>query len=190
MDDLVGRVFLAVPLPDDIRFVLSQHLADLGIPGRRVPPQNWHITLRFLDVVDRVTYERFLAALDPVRETAFDVGLDGYGAFPRPAKATVFFAAIGKGERSLALLNEEAEEAAQAAGLVAEERPFRPHLTLARVRPAVDVSDLIDEELRFSWRCEELVVYRSILRRGGPMYEPLERVNLAWVNTQANKCSV
>jgi 2'-5' RNA ligase len=176
--DLVGRVFLAAPLPPEIRFALSEVVGGLPIPGRVVPPENWHITVRFLDTVDRVTFERFLAALDPLAETAFPISLDGLGAFPNPRQATVVWAAVGRGSEQLALLNEEAEEAALAAGLSPEERPFHPHLTLARARPPTDVRHLLDEELALSWRCEELVVYRTHLGRGGARYEPLDSIRL------------
>lgn len=176
--DLVGRVFVAVPVPTEIRYALTAHLADMPIPGKRVPPENWHITIRFLDVIDQVTYERFLAELDPIAETAFDLSLDGFGAFPNPSRATVFWAGVRRGGTELAVLNEEAEEAAQAAGLLAEERPFHPHLTLSRIRPHSDVRKLIDEDLSLSWRCQSLIVYRSILGRGGARYEPLDRLDL------------
>lgn len=176
--NIVGRVFLAVPLPPEIRFALDERLADLHIPGRVTPPENWHITLRFLDTVDRVTYERFLAGLDPLPETAFPLALDGFGAFPRAGKATVFWAGIGNGEAQLALLNEHAEEAALSAGLLPEERPFHPHLTLSRIRPPVDVGPIVGEELDLSWRCERLVVYRSHLGRGVAHYEPIDSIDL------------
>jgi len=176
--ELVGRVFVAAPLPPEIRFALAERLAELIIPGKLVPPENWHITLRFLDTVDRVTYERYLAALDPVAETAFPIALEGLGAFPNPRKATVFWAGVGKGSTQLALINEEAEEAALAAGLSPEERPFHPHLTLSRIRPPADVRDLMDEDLELSWRCERLVMYRSHTTRDGARYEPLDSLNL------------
>ncbi len=178
VDELVGRVFLAVPLPPEIRFAVAERIADLPIPGRVAPPDNWHITLRFLDVVDRVTYERFLGALDRPSETSFPIGLEGFGAFPRPAKATVFWAGVGRGATEVARLNEEAEEAALAAGLAPEERPFHPHLTLSRIRPPADVRDLMAEDLSFSWRCERLVAYRSHLGRGPARYEPLDSIDL------------
>ncbi|HEU4319016.1 MAG TPA: RNA 2',3'-cyclic phosphodiesterase [Acidimicrobiia bacterium] len=176
--DLVGRVFLAVPIPPEIRFALAERIGDLQIPGRVAPPENWHITLRFLDTVDRVTYERFLASLDPLPETSFPLALDGFGAFPRPAKATVFWAGIGKGATQLSVLNEDAEEAALAAGLSPEERPFHPHLTLSRIRPPADVRHLLEEEIELSWRCEKLVVYRSHPGRGGARYEPIDSLDL------------
>jgi 2'-5' RNA ligase len=143
-----------------------------------VPAENWHITLRFLDTVDSVTYERFLSALDSPGETSFRVGLDGFGAFPQPRKATVFWAGVGLGSEQLSVLNEVAEEAAIGAGLLPEERPFHPHLTLARVRPPVDVRDIVDEDLSLSWRCERLVTFRSHTSRVGVTYEPLDVVDL------------
>lgn len=178
VDDLVGRVFVAAPLPPEIRFALTERVAAMAIPGRVVPPDNWHITLRFLDTVDRVTYERYLSALDPVGETAFPIALDGFGAFPNSRRATVFWAGVGRGSTQLAVLNEEAEEAALSAGLSPEERPFHPHVTLSRIRPPVDVRELLEEELELSWRCERLVVYRSHTGRGGARYEPLDSVDL------------
>jgi 2'-5' RNA ligase len=76
------------------------------------------------------------------------------------------------------MINEQAEEAAVRAGLVPEERPFHPHVTLSRIRPPVDVHDMVDEELQFSWRCERLVMYRSHLGRGPARYEPLDTIDL------------
>jgi len=176
--DIVGRVFLAAPLPPEIRFALAERVAEIPIPGKVAPAENWHITLRFLDTVDRVTYERFLAGMDPVAETSFGIGLAGFGAFPKPRKATVFWAGVHEGAAQLAMINEQAEEAALAAGLLPEERPFHPHLTLSRIRPPVDVRGVIDDELALSWRCERLVLYRSHLGRGPARYEALESLDL------------
>lgn len=178
MDEIVGRVFLAAPLPPEIRFAMNERVTEMPIPGKVGPADNWHITLRFLDTVDRVTYERFLAGMDPVTETSFSIRLDGFGAFPNPRKATVFWAGVGEGSAQLTMINEQAEEASLAAGLLPEERPFHPHLTLSRIRPPVDVRELVDEELSLSWRCERLVTYRSHLGRGPARYEPLDWLDL------------
>jgi len=177
--EVVGRVFVAAPLPPEVRFALAERVAELSIPGKVGPPENWHVTLRFLDVVDRVTYERFLSQLERVREQfSFPVALDGFGAFPKPRKATVFWAGIGRGTTDISLLNEIAEDAAISAGLSPEERPFHPHLTLARIRPPADVRDLVEEDLDLGWRCDRVVVFRSHLGRGPARYEPLDSVNL------------
>ncbi|MGH3651169.1 MAG: RNA 2',3'-cyclic phosphodiesterase [Acidimicrobiia bacterium] len=176
---LVGRVFVAAPLPPDVRFALGERVSEMAVPGRVAPADNWHVTLRFLDTVDRVTYERFLSELGRMGEQfSFPASLDGFGAFPNPRKATVFLAGVGRGSADLALLNELAEEAAVSSGLLPEERPFHPHLTLSRIRPPVDVRHLIEEDLDLGWRCDRVVVFRSHLGRGPARYEPLDSVNL------------
>jgi 2'-5' RNA ligase len=73
-----------------------------------------------------------------------------------------------------------AEEAAVAVGLEPEERPFRPHLTLARVRPPEDVERLVSDAPPFSfgWDVGELVLFRSHLGRGGSRYERLDAIKL------------
>lgn len=177
--DLMGRVFVAAPLPPEVRFALAERVSGMAIPGKVGPAENWHVTLRFLDTVDRVTYERFLHEMGRMGEQfSFPISLRDFGAFPSPRKATVFWAGIGRGSSDVSLLNEIAEEAAVSAGLSPEERPFHPHLTLARIRPPADVRDLIDEELDLGWRCDRVVVYRSHLGRGPARYEPLDEVSL------------
>ncbi len=177
--ELVGRVFVAAPLPPEVRFALAERIAEMSIPGKVGPPENWHVTLRFLDTIDRVTYERFLHGLSQVASHfSFPMALHGFGAFPGPRKATVFWAGIGRGTADISMLNEIAEEAAIGAGLLPEERPFHPHLTLSRIRPHADVRSLVDQELDLGWRCDHVVVYRSHLGRGPARYEPLDSIDL------------
>jgi 2'-5' RNA ligase len=175
----VGRVFAAVPLPPEVRLALEEALADLEIPGKVVPPENWHLTLRFLDSVEEVPYERFLAGLTELGEiSAFPVRLGRLGGFPRNGRASVVWAGVEQGTEELIELNAVVEEAAQAAGLDPEERPYRPHLTLARVRPPRDITHLTSVELGLGWVADRVVVYRSLLGRGGARYEPLESFTL------------
>jgi 2'-5' RNA ligase len=155
---------------------LVDQTSGLHIPGKLVPPNNWHITLKFLGEADRVSYERVLAGLGLVEKLApFPIRLAGFGAFPKPQKATVVWAGVSDGFEDLSFLNEVTEEAAQSAGFESEERPYRPHLTLSRIRPPVDVRRLVDEPLDLRWKNTEVVVYRSHLGRdGAARYEPLE----------------
>ncbi len=181
MVDGLARVFAAVPLSVEARLALEDRLAGHVIPGRPVPPENWHLTLRFLGSVDEVTYERFVAALDSMDlGRVLDLRLSALGAFPNPRRATVLWAGLSGGEEELAALAELAEEAAQEAGLEPEERPFRAHLTLSRIRPQIDVSELLAAvgEVDIAWRCDTVVVFRSHLGQGGARYEALESLSL------------
>lgn len=180
MVEPVGRVFAAVALPDETRLALVDRVEGLRIPGKVAPPQNWHITLRFLGMIDEVTFDRFLAGMGPVtEERAFQIRLTGYGAFPNTRRSAVVWAGVGDGAVELARLNELAEEAAQSASLEPEERPYHPHVTLSRVRPPENSTHLLEEELDLSWRCESVVVYQSHLGGGPPRYEPLETFHLS-----------
>ncbi len=177
VEGVATRVFVAVPLPDEVRMALADRLEPLAMPGKVVPPENWHITLRFLGWTDDVAFDRMLAALDESDlGSPFNVMLGRMGAFPRPRSATVIWLAVSEGLTRLEELATIAEEAAQSAGFGPEERPFRAHLTLSRVRPAEDASDLLDsfQGADLGWRCGSVVVYRSHLGRDGARYEPLE----------------
>jgi 2'-5' RNA ligase len=156
---------------------LASLIAGADLPGTVVPPANWHITLRFLGRTDEVAYDRLLASLDEAAlGPVFDLELGEMGAFPRPKRATVLWLGADKGQTRLAEVAAEVEEAVQSAGFEPEDRPFQAHLTLSRIRPPVDVTDLIgtSPEVRLKWRCRSIVVYRSHLGRGGARYEPLE----------------
>lgn len=178
MVERLGRVFAAVPLPPELREALAEDLTGLAIPGRLVPAENWHLTIRFLGTVETTTFERFLSRLDLEDESQFRIRLGRIGAFPNPRRATVVWIGVEEGATELVHLAEIAEEAAQVAGVEAEERPFHPHLTISRVRPPSNVGELTDHRVDLSWRCDRVVVYRSHLGRGGARYEPLESIRL------------
>ncbi len=171
----VKRLFLAVPLPMAEAAVLHQHLP--ALPGKPVPPQNWHLTVRFLGQVGQVTEERLCAELDQSDlGTAFELGLGALGAFPRPARASVLWIGIDRGSERLAELNEISESLAQLVGITPEDRPYSPHLTLSRIRPEEDVRNLLEtyEAMPLRWKAEELVLFESRLNRKGADYLRVE----------------
>lgn len=166
------------PAPD-ARAAVAEGLTEMDIPGRLTPVENWHITLRYLGAVDQLTYERFLGGLGEVGERGpFPLGLGSVGAFPNPRRATVVWVGVDRGADALHDLAAICEEAAQGAGLAPEDRPFRPHLTLSRVRPPADVTALVGQPVSARWLVDRVIVYRTVSGRGGVRYEPLESVPL------------
>jgi len=181
----VGRLFIAVPITDEVRAALAAHvmgaMKDRPLPGKPVPPPNWHLTLRFLGPSDDVAYDRLLASLAEADIGGrFSVTFGGLGAFPRPTRATVLWLAIEGGSDRLEQLAAHAEHAAQQAGFDPEDRPFHPHFTLSRIRPHQDVRPVIEQMAPFPvpLPVDRLVVYRSHLGRGGARYEELESFEL------------
>lgn len=178
------RLFLAVALDDDSRHALATFVSDSErgqIPGKRVPPANWHITLRFLGRSTALQQDKMLAALDQELEhSPFDIGFGELGAFPYPERATVVWLSVQHGGDALVDLAVSCERAALAAGYDPEERPFHPHLSLARVRPHQDLTELIAGYPRFPGRLrvDAVVLYESITSRSGAQYTELDRVPL------------
>jgi 2'-5' RNA ligase len=174
-------MFLAVALDEPVRRLLAAFLDGADLPGRAVPPENWHLTLRFLGWTTGVQRDRILQALDDADlGSPFRIRFAGLGAFPKERRATVLWLGVRSGVEGLERLATAAEEAATATGFAPEERPFHPHLTLARVRPAVNVTDLVGRFPPFDVFMEvgAVTFFRSRLGHGGATYEVVDRVSL------------
>jgi 2'-5' RNA ligase len=173
------RVFVGIELSADARAALSTVLADVDIPGKPTPPANWHITLRYLGSVDEVTLDRLIGGLDEAHLTAsFVVRTTGLGAFPGPDRATVLWVGLGSG--LLDDLADAVEEVVDGIGRGREERPFVGHVTLARIRPPVDVGRLIEsiDLPPIAIPVERVTVFESKQGSGHPRYVPIERIDL------------
>lgn len=178
----LARLFAAVDLSADDRAALAVVLEPLlPLPGRTVPPENWHITLRFLGDTDELTADRFLHTLDEtMTDGPFDIRLAGLGAFPRPRRASVLWMGVDDEAGRLDRLNREAEAAAREVGFDPEERPFHAHLTLSRVRPPQDVWPWLEQEPEFPRRVRVDAVTLFETRFGGGVagYEVRDRIEL------------
>ena len=177
------RLFLAVRLTDEVAHGLAAFLEEetMRLPGRPTPPANWHLTIRFLGSTTAPKRDRILEFLDEhLTVEPFTMSFGGLGAFPKPARATVLWLAVERGADRLATMAEIVDLAAQAVGFEPEDRPFHAHLTLARIRPPMNVVPLIERVPRFplSMEVNRLTLYRSHLRRDGAEYEQLETVEL------------
>lgn len=175
-----SRYFVALPLLPEIRMAVGDWRDTLDLPGRSVPPGKFHVTLRFVGPADRVGQERIMAALDAADlGPSFAYRIGALGFFPRPRKATVAWAGLeGDGGR-LSVLASVVDAAVASAGFGHEERPFRAHLTLARIRPPRDLRAISATPAEIPSRATEVVFYRSRTEGRHTTYHPLERFPLA-----------
>ena len=141
--------------------------------GRRfrwISPEQWHVTLAFLAEVpdsEVATLSRHLATTAQSL-TDLSVALAGAGAFPRPARATTLWCGIDPGGTELSTLAQAVAGAARTAGLSLDERPFRPHLTLARCQPS-DLQPIVARLADYrgpQYPVDEISMVRSHLGRG------------------------
>lgn len=130
------RAFVAVPVPPEEALAalaeeLSATAADLSVTD----PAKHHLTLSFLgDVPDEAT-PALAAALDAAcaGEPAFDLHLHGVGAFPNPHRPRVVWAGA-RPEPVLARIAANVRARLKEAGWPGDDKPFKVHLTLARMR--------------------------------------------------------
>ncbi|HYE96629.1 MAG TPA: RNA 2',3'-cyclic phosphodiesterase [Rubricoccaceae bacterium] len=162
------RLFVALRPPPD---VVEALLALRGeVPSARwLPADHLHLTLKFLGEVSDA--EAVAAALASVGGKPVEVRLDRLGAFPSPARARVLVAHGPLGAELGALLAHVEEALAMFAP--AEARPFRPHVTLARLKtveaPAIRRwQQTPAPDLRFV--ADEVVLYESRLHPKGAVY--------------------
>jgi len=185
LDLMSERMFLAVALDDQTRHGIAAHLTNAldgrRLPGKTVPPQNWHLTLRFLGDTERAQAETLLAYLDEDLDVEpFRMYLAGLGGFPKQRKASVLWMGVAGDAEPLEALAAACEAAARRAGFEPEGRPFHPHLTLSRLRPPADVRNLVEEvpAAGIGVELRAVTLYRSIQSSGPVRYEVVDSVEL------------
>lgn len=176
------RLFAAIPVEGEGRTELESVLAALGSTGwpvRWVLPTQLHLTVKFLGEVGA---ERVPAVGDALgRATGgmapLHFGLAELGAFPSLPRARVLWAGL-HAEGSLELMVDRVERGCHALGFSIEGKPFRPHVTLGRVRdegrlPREAAAHLTALTPSGNFLANRLVLYHSHLGPGGPRYEAL-----------------
>jgi RNA 2',3'-cyclic 3'-phosphodiesterase len=130
------RLFIAIDLPKPVCWRLGQLLVQPPQGVRAVRPAQLHLTLNFLGDVEDETCTALHEALAGVRHEPFTIAIRGTGVFPPHGRPTVLWAGVAE-SAPLAALHAAIGAAVQACGLPVEHRPYVPHITLARLTPAV-----------------------------------------------------
>lgn len=126
------RLFVAIDLPWELRQRLAM-LSGAGIPGAKwVPPENYHVTLRFIGEAPAWRAQEIDDALAALKARRFDLTLAGVGTFAKSGRSTSLWVGVERSER-LELLQGKIETALQRIGLEPERRRFAPHVSLARL---------------------------------------------------------
>ena len=138
------RLFVAVEIDPAVTQALSEFSAALRrkaqalAPAARigwVRPEQLHVTARFIgEVSDSKAAAIAGALLQEVAVDPFDLFVQGAGAFPERGAPRVLWAGIAAGVEGLTAVEADVSDRLTACGLAREDRPYRPHVTLARVR--------------------------------------------------------
>ena len=174
---IMPRLFIAVDLPDSVKDLLTRVRTDIG-DASWAKRNTYHVTLRFLgDDVPAARIASIIAALNTVQFEAFAIRVQGVGRFPpdRKRAARVLWAGIAA-PRTMSDLYAQIEQALVTVDFAVEERPFHPHVTLARLRasrPDRAVDDFLEQYKTLASKplnVARFVLYESRLSPQGAEY--------------------
>ena len=163
------RLFFALWPDEPLRVTLAGLIATLtsGFDGRWQRPDQWHVTLEFLGDVPPQRLASLHAAAGQVRLRPLSIAFDRVEHWRKPQ---VLCLAASSVPDELAHAVNELRAALLREGFSPEQRPFRPHVTLARkVRSAE--STTFDQPI--VWRADRFALVRSVTAPAGSRYEPL-----------------
>ena len=191
-DTTTIRTFVAVRIPgfDSLKRILEE-LHEIGRPVRAVSAEHLHLTLKFLGDVDRERTAEIANTLNGVcsRHAPFQLSLVGIGAFPHAERPSVIWVGMSD-SRPLIELAGDIESACTELGCTPEQRPFQPHLTLARLRrhrgrKNVQIPSALGKIMQTCEQTEfgtadvdRVVLFRSQLGPDGPRYSELSTAKL------------
>jgi 2'-5' RNA ligase len=180
------RTFIAIGLDKfthDRLVGLQQRLSAEGVPAKWVEAENLHITLLFLGEVDAREAPAICQAVERASRSIkpFPMTLAGAGAFPTPRRPRTLIVHVTEGGPELIAVHDALVRPLLELGCYRrEERPYRPHLTIGRVKGQPDEALTVAVKRFEGWQggqshVDEVLVMSSELRPQGPEYTVLCR---------------
>lgn len=183
------RLFVGIALPDEVRVGLAALCGTLrpAVPSAKwVPQANFHVTLKFLG---ENSHERIPDIVECMRKafagsSLYELTLDRIGVFPSPKRARVLWLGVSAGSVQTTALAEALDRELATIGFRVEERPYHPHITLARLRAPKPLLQLAADAasgtppIAVSVSVPSVTLFESKLSRSGAQYFAVEEVRL------------
>lgn len=183
------RAFIAADLPASVREALGElqgAMRGSGLQARWTRPQGIHVTLKFLGNVQPEQIPAIRAAMEEAAQGfgPMEARVGDVGAFPNEHRPRVVWVGLEEPTGGLVALHRRLEAALKPLGFEPEGRPFRPHLTLARIKAPGRAGGVVRalEAHRGveigKITVDRIVLYQSTLKPTGALYTALEEVAL------------
>jgi 2'-5' RNA ligase len=190
------RLFLALEIPEAVRREVARRMAGLRerLPRARwVDPDVLHLTLLFFGQVDEAKVPALAAALRAAfaQHPPLELRLEGGGTFPPRRPARVAWVGMEAPDDLAALQADATAAAVETIGFAPEDRPFHPHVTLARCEPfwprdaAEKFAAAFPGAVGQPWVADHGVLFESKLSPKGPRYRPVELLPLRTATGEA-----
>lgn len=176
---MAKRMFVALDLPEPITVALAG-LAPPLAGLRWLPVSQLHLTLVFLAAVPPEQEGRLIEALAEIREPPFSLTLKDLGRFDRNRQPAVIWVGVECGSPVLLGLRRRVLDAALAAGLTPDHKPFHPHVTVGRCREVgkAALRRLLGRHAGSDFGTFEVsgfTLYASVLHPHGPEHQAVFR---------------
>ena len=183
-------MFCAFELPAAVRSRIDEHSRQVreAAPDAAASwsrPENIHLTMKFFGNVDQAQVPVITAAAARVVKefSAIQIEVGKTGVFPRPSRPQVLWIGIDDPSGALLKLQQRLEDEFALEGFAKEDRAFRPHLTIARIRRPQNANKLAEVHLDLEFsavavRMGELILFRSELSPKGSKYTAISRHRL------------
>ena len=185
--EMYWRTFCAIELPAELSSPVTEHIKQLRTEVPQISASwnrdgKFHITLKFLGEIPQSQVKDVSEAADrAVEETVrFKMVVEQAGVFPKHGSPRILWIGITDSEGQLPRLQARLDDECAKRGFAKEDRPFHPHLTLARLRRPEGARTLAlkHKELGFGpveVNVSELLVFRSELGQEGSKYTVISR---------------
>ena len=177
------RLFVALEIPTELCDSLATIISEfrtLAPKLKWVRPENLHLTLKFIGETEPAELLAIRAALAQVRSNnPAELQLQGLGFFPNDRWPRVFWAGL-RASDNLAPLAADIDAACATVGFPREQRPFSPHLTLARLESTLPPGSLREAVLRNAarefgaFRATQFHLIESKLKPAGAEYTTVQ----------------
>jgi RNA 2',3'-cyclic 3'-phosphodiesterase len=185
----MDRLFIAVEIADAVRQRLGAALKAVptaGVQLKWVRPENMHLTLAFLGDTAPDVAEAVKGLMDQAGggTAPFEFDVAGIGYFGNRREPRVVWAGLSGDLVPLKKLQTRLSNGLKSLGLTIEERDFKPHLTLARIKAVIHAGAFVhalerqQAEVCGRTRVDRLVLMRSELSPEGPAYTPVHTAPL------------
>ena len=174
------RTFVAIEIHDEnVLDAIAKTQSEFKIKATVVSKQNMHFTLLFLGETSEEYVEKVKKELSTISFQPIQVKFTHVGAFPNPLYPRVVWVGVDDdAAKKLVELAVEVEKKLKPLGFKSD-KPFRPHLTIFRIKKKVDISQEIDKfkDVDFGTSSiTELKFKQSVLTPNGPIYSDLQVV--------------
>ncbi len=171
------RLFIAIELPEAVKSLLDG--LQRNVPSVRwLPPGQIHLTLLFLGEVMEDKLEQISEALSEITVEPFTIQITKTGCFPHARDPRVLWVGLAR-QPGLEQLHILVRRVVSSCGILLEKRPFRPHITVARVKQpdSCDISSYLNQAI-----CEgispinvrQFILFQSILTQQGAIHKPIQ----------------